>query len=106
MDPQNLRNLLASLSNADGDLSIEKCAAALVRYDTGEAATTQPVKIRCIKASGEFYDGCTYTIYSPKEIGGLVDLIESWRSDGEVGDAGTLEIVELTQEEIDALPEV
>lgn len=33
MEPQNLCALLQSLSDADGNLSIEKCAAALVQHD-------------------------------------------------------------------------
>lgn len=65
------------------------------------------MKKKYLKVSPELWDGSAWTIidYDRPEV--LSDLIEAWRAnDPFVGDSFTVELVEMTEEEVEVLPEV
>lgn len=64
--------------------------------------------IICIKAPPELGDGDHWCVYKPDELGSLAEMIRVTIEDEclEDGDDITLSVVAMTQEQLDALPDI
>lgn len=62
-------------------------------------------KKRYIKVPPELVDGQNWTVMEP-DSQDLLRTLSDWAENGDVGDGADLEIVEMTQEQIDALPDI
>lgn len=86
--------------------AIEDTWAWLDAQQVGE----MPDKVRLVKVPPELYDGATSTFFDATQEGmeQLGKALADWLVDGEPSDGDTLslELVEMTKEEFDAIPEV
>ena len=65
--------------------------------------------MKVLKIPPELVDGDHWTVMKPVELQGASPLMDSLRyftEHSDTGDTVTLEVVEMTQEEFDALPDI
>jgi hypothetical protein len=51
-------------------------------------------------------DGDHWTVYKQSELQGLIDSLREFIEHGDVGDSVELTIAEMSEDEIDALPDI
>ena len=62
--------------------------------------------MKVLRVPPELVDGDHWTVYKQSELQGLMDSLREFIEHGDVGDSVELTIAEMSEDEIDALPDI
>ncbi len=62
--------------------------------------------MKVLRVPPELVDGDHWTVYKQEELSGLLDSLREFVEHSDVGDSVVLTIAEMSEDEIDALPDI